>query len=423
MTPQICLYEDERFRQFFPATYLRPVFALRSGIAPIYKRVDRQWPKADISLAVREQLSITYAHTHPDIPVNIIKKKDSGILFLNGRIRDFGDLPEQVNGAKISTRFVHDGQTVAVLLDAKHAENLPSVFTPGGFVNAVEEHADMIVQRDTSATMYEWLWEVVADVEKEVELDFKHLNPPRIGHTNAEVAEGAHLVNASFISLGDRVQVAPGAVIDATNGPVCIGKGTRVEPHAAIFGPTYIGPDSVVLAGKITACSVGRTCRVGGELEESVLESFVNKYHAGFIGHSYVCSWVNFGAMTTNSDLKNNYSNIRVTMNNESIDTGSIKVGSFIGDHTKFGIGTLLNTGISIGVCCNVFGGGLVTDKEIPSFKWGGTGQWTDYRIDKALETVQRTCARRNVKLTEHDMDLLRQLSNGEISEEGIIAL
>jgi hypothetical protein len=110
-------------------------------------------------------------------------------------------------------------------------------------------------------------------------------------------------------------------------------------------------------------------------------------------------------------------------MNNESIDTGSIKVGSFIGDHTKFGIGTLLNTGISIGVCCNVFGGGLVTDKEIPSFKWGGTGQWTDYRIDKALETVQRTCARRNVKLTEHDMDLLRQLSNGEISEDGIIAL
>lgn len=423
MTPQICLYEDERFRQFFPATYMRPVFSLRSGIAPIYKRIERHWPKADVALAVREQLTVPYAHTHPDVPVNIIKKRDGGILFLNGRIRDFGDLPEQVNEARISTRYVQDGQTVAVVLDAKHSESLASVFTPGAFVSAVEEHADMIVRRDTTATMYERLWEVVADIEKEIELDFKYLNPPRIGHTKANVHDGAHLVNPGFISLGDRVEVLPGAVIDATNGPVCIGKGTRVEPHVAIFGPTYIGPNSVVLAGKITASSIGHTCRVGGEVEESVFESFVNKYHAGFIGHSYVCSWVNFGAMTTNSDLKNNYSNIRVTVNNESVDSGSIKVGSFIGDHTKFGIGTLLNTGINIGVCCNVFGGSLVADKEVPSFSWGGTGQWDRYRIDKALETAERTCARRNIKLTEHDKELLRQLSEGEVSEEGIIAL
>jgi UDP-N-acetylglucosamine diphosphorylase/glucosamine-1-phosphate N-acetyltransferase len=423
MTPQICLYEDERFRQFFPATYMRPVFSLRSGIAPIYKRIERHWPQAEMALVVREQLSVTYAHTHPDYPVNIIKKGNGGVLFLNGRIRDFGDLPEQINQARISTRFVNGDQSVALFLDAKHSESLPSVFTPGAFVNAVEEHAEMIVQRDTSATLYERLWEVVADIEKEIELDFKFLNPPRMGHTKAVVHDGAHLVNASFISLGDRVEVLPGAVIDATNGPVCIGKGTRIEPHAAVFGPTYIGPNSVVLAGKITASSVGHTCRVGGELEESVFESFVNKYHAGFIGHSYVGSWVNFGAMTTNSDLKNNYSNIRVTVGGESVDTGSIKVGSFIGDHTKFGIGTLLNTGISIGVCCNIFGGILVADKEVPSFSWGSGGQWDRYNIDKAIDTTQRTCARRSVKLTEHDIELLRQLYQGEVSDEGVIAL
>jgi UDP-N-acetylglucosamine diphosphorylase/glucosamine-1-phosphate N-acetyltransferase len=202
---------------------------------------------------------------------------------------------------------------------------------------------------------------------------------------------------------------------------VYIGANTRIEPQAALAGPCYIGPNSVVVAGKIAGSSIGHTCRVGGEVEECIFQAYVNKYHAGFVGHSYVGAWVNFGAMTTNSDLKNNYSNIRVSLGGESIDTGSIKVGSFIGDHTKFGIGTLLTTGIVIGVCSNVFGGGLVTDKEVPSFAWGTTGGYQPYKIEKALETVARTMQRRNIELTSHETALLRAIHTGKPSTAGCL--
>ncbi|MCK4371955.1 MAG: hypothetical protein KAW61_02360, partial [candidate division Zixibacteria bacterium] len=168
--------------------------------------------------------------------------------------------------------------------------------------------------------------------------------------------------------------------------------------------------------------SIGHTCRVGGEVEESIFHSYVNKYHAGFIGHSYVGPWVNFGAMTTNSDLKNNYSTIRSSVGGELIDTGSIKVGSFIGDHTKFGIGTLLNTGINIGVSCNLFGGSLIADKEVPSFSWGNSGRYERYEIEKAIDTACKSTARRNHTLSEGEVELLRQLFDGRVEEKGIMS-
>jgi hypothetical protein len=125
--------------------------------------------------------------------------------------------------------------------------------------------------------------------------------------------------------------------------------------------------------------------------------------------------------MTTNSDLKNNYSNIRVTQQGRSLDTGSIKVGSFIGDHTKFGIGTLLNTGINIGVGCNLFGGTLITDKEVPSFQWGNSSGYQEYQFDKAIKTMRATADRRNVTLSAGDETLLRALAENRVSDEGVV--
>ncbi|MBU0983354.1 MAG: hypothetical protein KKA42_05760, partial [candidate division Zixibacteria bacterium] len=233
---------------------------------------------------------------------------------------------------------------------------------------------------------------------------------------------GFRVVNPEQVFLGDGVDVLPGSVIDASHGPVYIGANTRIEAHVAIYGPCYIGPNSVIVAGKIAGSSIGHTSRVGGEVEESIFQSYVNKYHAGFIGHSYVGSWVNFGAMTTNSDLKNNYSNIRVVLNGENIDTGSIKVGSFIGDHTKFGIGTLLNTGISIGVSCNIYGGNLVLDKEVGSYRWGNSDGYDTYDFARAIETARRSMDRRHVTLTSQEEVLLRLIFDDKLSGGGAIA-
>jgi UDP-N-acetylglucosamine diphosphorylase/glucosamine-1-phosphate N-acetyltransferase len=210
------------------------------------------------------------------------------------------------------------------------------------------------------------------------------------------------LIRKGNIFVAPGVEIAPQVVIDATHGPVIIERGTVVEPLTFIQGPCYVGPNCRIVGGKIReGCSFGPVCRVGGEVEKTIMLGYCNKYHEGFLGHSYLGEWINLGAMTCNSDLKNNYGQIAVTVNGIDIDTGQIKVGCFIGDHTKTGIGTLLNTGMTIGFSCNLYGGGLFTDRAIPSFSWGTPGNLVDYRLDRAMETAAASMNRRDVAFSE----------------------
>lgn len=421
MSMTIVFYEDDHFRQFFPLTLMRPVYVLRAGIVPLYERGRRHFPQAPVVFACRDQVAPCLTELYSDIPVNIIKRGDGDVLLVNGRLRDWGDLAEKVDAAKFTTAFTAGDETAAVLLKPDSLETIPPVGAQHDYAAYLRDQLDSIPHHASEARLYSRPWQLVEDIEREVVADYRYLRPKLKQGTETTVHTGAFLVKQSDIYLGTGVEILPGAVLDASHGPIFVGANTRIEPHAAVVGPTYIGANSTVLAGKITASSIGHTCRVGGEVEESVFHACVNKYHAGFIGHSYVCPWVNFGAMTTNSDLKNNYSSIRVTTGGESVDSGSIKVGSFIGDHTKFGIGTLLNTGISVGVCSNVFGGSLVADKEVRSFQWGTTGEWVEYRVDKALETARRTMERRNSTLSGREAELLEALAAGEIGADGVI--
>ena len=422
MTYRVCIFEDDQYRRFYPLTHLRPVAGLRAGILPQFRRIERYLQGCQFCLSVRNDLAGTAAVEYRDLPINIVQKDDGqALLFLNGRIRDFGNLPELIKETRVSTRYVSGEETAAVFFEAKSLGGLPKVATPDTYSKLLEDRPDEVAVHDTTATLYQGCWEFVEDIDREIAADFAFLETGSKKSGDVKVHERACLENPDDIYLGSGVKVAPLALIDASDGPVYIGDNSRVEPQAAVYGPCYIGPNSVVVAGKIAGCSIGHTCRVGGEVEESIFQSYVNKYHAGFIGHAYVGSWVNFGAMTTNSDLKNNYSTIRVTINGEVIDTGSIKVGSLIGDHTKFGIGTLLNTGINIGVCCNLFGGSLIADKEVPSFRWGNTEHYDDYRFDKALETARKAAGRRNVKLSAAEEELLQSISEGRQRDEGVL--
>ncbi|MCP4684005.1 MAG: hypothetical protein GY867_01030 [bacterium] len=421
MPIRICIYEDESFRRFLPLTHLRPVFLMRSGILPLYQRAQRFFDKAEFSLAARHNLAGLIAAQVREYPVNIIKREEEGeVLFLSGRIRDFGDLPRLVHESRISTAFRNDGEVVGVLFKKNSLANVPPLATQNEYMSAFRDPQNSFPDCNTSATLYGYPWELVADIGSEIAADFAHLKPTFPDPEGVKLHRGAHMLNEDEIYFGAGVQVSPGTVIDASHGPVYVGDNTRIEPQVAIFGPCYIGPNSAVVAGKIAGSSIGHTSRVGGEVEESIFQAYVNKYHAGFIGHSYVGAWVNFGAMTTNSDLKNNYSNIRVSQSGESLDTGSIKVGSFIGDHTKFGIGTLLNTGINIGVCCNIYGGGLVVDKEVASFSWGNSSGYVAYRLDKALDTARRTVERRDVTLSAVEEQVLAAISEGAEAVEGL---
>ncbi len=420
MSLRVCIYEDEAFDRFFPLTLLRPVYLLRAGILPLFKRSLMHFPDASLTLIARDQVTATMADLAGEYPLNIVKyEAGSDVLFLNGRIRSYGDLARLVKEARISTRFTSGEDVVAVLFKKEQLDAVPPVATQAEYLEAFSRAGADISDYETTAILYKGWWEFVADIDSAIADDAAFLKNHAKAANNPVIHPGAFLVKKDDIQFGANVEIFPGAVIDASKGPVVLGENVKVESHAAVIGPCYIGADSIVVAGKVVASSIGQTCRVGGEVEESVFQSYVNKFHAGFIGHSYVGSWVNFGAMTTNSDLKNNYSNIRVAQCGEMVDTGMIKVGSCIGDHTKFGIGTLLNTGITIGVCCNIFGAGLTADKEVESFQWGNSGAWQEYQFEKAIETAVRSTARRKVTLSDREVKLLDDVCHQKIDPKG----
>jgi len=215
------------------------------------------------------------------------------------------------------------------------------------------------------------------------------------------------------VRLEDGVRLGPGVVIDAAEGPVWIAAGANIQAGAILTGPVYVGPGSIVRPGARLSEGVclGPQCRIGGEVSRSVFQGYSNKQHSGYLGTSFVGSWVNLGAATDNSDLKNNYRPVDVTMNGKKINSGDLHVGAFIGDFTRTAIHTRLNSGTVIGVCCNIFGTDFPV-KGIPAFTWFGSDGYREYRLEKALETICTVMSRRGKKLTPVLETLLREIFN-----------
>jgi UDP-N-acetylglucosamine diphosphorylase/glucosamine-1-phosphate N-acetyltransferase len=211
-------------------------------------------------------------------------------------------------------------------------------------------------------------------------------------------------------------RIWPGTVISTETGPVFIDRDAVVRPGSFVEGPCYVGPGTVIDGAKVRpGCSFGPRCRIGGEVEASVFQGHANKHHEGFIGHAFVGEWVNLGAMTTNSDLKNAYQPVQVPFPGRGargagrarmVDTGRLKVGCFIGDHVKTAIGTLINTGARIGTFANWFEPGL-SPKEIPAFAWGSKARWS---LEQVLANARMVMSRRGASLSPAYEKALRAL-------------
>jgi UDP-N-acetylglucosamine diphosphorylase / glucose-1-phosphate thymidylyltransferase / UDP-N-acetylgalactosamine diphosphorylase / glucosamine-1-phosphate N-acetyltransferase / galactosamine-1-phosphate N-acetyltransferase len=224
----------------------------------------------------------------------------------------------------------------------------------------------------------------------------------------AALPDGVHALGEPLLRLGSGAVVEPGVVLDFSDGPIWFDAGVRVRAFSRIAGPLYAGRDSTLLGGSYTAATIGAHCKVRGEVEESVILGHSNKAHDGFLGHAYLGRWVNLGAMTTNSDLKNNYGTIRIATPAGDRDTGLIKLGCLIGDHVKTGIGVLLNTGTVIGAASNLFGA-VLPPKHVPPFSWGSGSDLVSYDVEKFLATAEIVMKRRGVDLSDGQRDLLRQ--------------
>lgn len=246
-----------------------------------------------------------------------------------------------------------------------------------------------------AGTLFRAPWELMAENGPQLREDIPRLFPEGA----LEELPGCFLLGDGLLSLGEGVEVEPGCVFDLRHGPIRLSEGVVVRAFTRLAGPAYVGPGTILLGGSVGEVSLGPRCKVRGEVESSVFLGYSNKAHDGFLGHSYVGRWVNIGALTTNSDLKNTYGTVRVGGSHGTGETGLSKVGCFLGDHVKTGIGTLLNTGTVVGAGSNLFGGGM-PPTWVPPFSWGKGQDLGIHRLEKFLETARRAMGRRGMELT-----------------------
>ncbi len=413
MANRLIIFEDDKFTDFYPLTLNRPVYSLQCGTSRLWETIARKFPGYEVAFSCRPELA-PLLQEQTGQPVNRIDyQQGDRLIFINGRLRLGDKLTDELLNDTGNRIFHHNDITAAVVVsESLEKEPAPDIrFTGEGAAGALGIKADIIAGE---FEFYNFLWDLIKRNGDEIAIDY--LARFSTGDIAGMLA-GARIDSSARILSEENIYIAPGtevgacSVIDNRRGPVIISRDTVVGPSSYIEGPCYIGPLTQVFRANIRAgSSFGPCCRVGGEVEACIFQGYTNKYHDGFMGHAYLGSWVNLGAMTTNSDLKNNYKDISVVINSRSINTGQMKIGCYIGDHSKTGIGTLINTGLSIGFSCNIFGGALITSREVRSFSWGDERGYDIYRLDKAIEVAKIVMDRRGVEFTEHHERIFRRI-------------
>ncbi|PMP87485.1 MAG: hypothetical protein C0183_02245, partial [Roseiflexus castenholzii] len=409
----IVLFEDEGCRTFLPLTYTRPVCDLRCGIFTLRERVQALTGKPP-AVICRPHLARAYGAGR--WPLALLSQSVP-LTFVNARALDVRWLPDLCN-EPLGTVYITDaGHALLggpVLLGARLTPWLASAVLP----YLLEQHATAalaelrrfgrLVEVETRLLTFPWDLialngeQIVRDVSLLIERDgwFSAADRPP-DHPSIVVSNPRQV----FIHRDARLE--PPLALDARDGPLVI-DAARIEPFSFLQGPSYVGSGSLIASARIRGeTSVGPVCRIGGEVEASIVQGYSNKHHDGFLGHSYLGEWVNIGAMTTNSDLKNTYGSIRMVIEGfGQLDSGTLKLGCFLADHVKLGIGVHLNGGAVVGTGSNIFGVHFAP-KNVPPFTWGGE-VFREYRIQSMIDVARKVMARRKVSLSAAQEEVLR---------------
>lgn len=402
---RIAFFEDAAADQFSPIALLRPVFELLCGHFSLRERLVRSLPVTEWGAFVRPSLRETCAQQHPEAHVNEAAWLAAGpTLLVNGRwLGDVGSLAE----LRPDEALVVEGEIVALTLEPDEAPLLSDDDWPHPLARLPSTRRAV----DGGGVLLCRPWDLVQHNPRQLVVD--HRLRPRPAPVATVGPQVAIQGRPHDVVIDPAAEIDPFVVIDARGGPVWIEAGARVQPFTRIEGPALIGRESQLFRAHVRAgTSIGPVCRVGGEVEASILHGWCNKYHDGFLGHSYICPWVNLGALTTNSDLRNDYAPVRVPLAGESLDTGATKVGCFIGDHTKSAIGSLINTGSSIGVMTMLLPAGELLPRHVPSFSrlWHGRLERLPDGLESGLAAARAAMLRRDCTLTSADERLLRHV-------------
>jgi len=384
--------------RFHPLTLSRPIWELRTGITTLGEKLVRRVGLREVACFVPDYMAEAYRQ-RAAWPVNDpATLRDDDLLLVDPRVKADGlhiplDGPSEV-------AVDEEDQVLYARVRRLDAKDL-ATDDVGKFLSAAKARLPNV---QATLPKWEYIWDLMLANPEQLTADFAAIDRRGIEGTVEDPV--AIRGTRKDVYIAPKAHVHPMVVIDASDGPVYIDEGTEIQPFTRIVGPCYIGRETILLGAKChEGNSIGPVCRIGGEVECSIIQGYTNKYHDGFLGHAYVGEWVNLGALTTNSDLKNDYSNVSVIMHGRlPIDTGSNKVGCFIGDHTKTSIGTFLNTGAYVGAMCLIMGTGKPLQKFIPSFAWLLEGVVTKGFGKKALyETASHVMERRGCTWTAAD--------------------
>ncbi len=402
---KLCIFEDA-WENLFPIAYTRAVFELRCGYVSLLERIVRNYPSTPWCAFARDYLAGVLKN-RLSAPVNDLSQlKGDAVLFINGRwLMKAGELslegPETVGVQGHDILYV---RATAETLDKCAAES---------FDKLLSNLKQALPPVEREATLIRYPWHLIQQNPEAMRADFAARNQTGIhGTCSKHAAVWPEDADTDQIYVAPSAQIHPFVALDVEHGPIYVDEGAIVYPHTRIEGPAYIGKNTYIVGGKIReGCSIGPMCRVGGEVEESIIHGYSNKYHDGFLGHAYVGEWVNLGALTTNSDLKNDYGTVEVYVQGKPVDSEDTKVGAFIGDHTKTGIGCLFNTGTVVGMMSLLIPHGEPFPKTIPSFCWYFRGRVSRGRgLKPLIETARIAMGRRKVELTEAEVELFEKL-------------
>lgn len=390
MTARLVLYDDATARAFEPFAHTRPVGELRAGGALLRERWERIAAARATGFVSAPHLA-TFAEF--DAPPAIhATTLEAGTLLVNAR---FAAALDGVLDAG-STVWRCDGRVAAVRLTAPldtqrladGSLGLDSLATDGG------------------AELRGWWLHDVWDLTRHLG-EMLHSDIPLLaGDAEAPPAHAAVLgAHDALVARGAYVE--PYVLFDTTNGAVLVQAGARIAAFTRLEGPCIVGVDALVAGGRIAGSSIGPSTRVHGEVSATIFIGHANKVHDGFVGHSVIGRWANLGAGTITSNLKNSYGDVALWTPSGVRSSGMPRLGSFIGDHVKLGIGSRLTTGCVIGAGANVFGSGI-TPKYVPPFAWGEQEPFARWELEKFLTATARVMARRDVTLDDAGRALLR---------------
>jgi len=393
----IVLFEDTSWKKFVPLSYTRSLFDLKIGSLTTFDYFNIKSAK----LLTRKYLENMTRQRHPNCNVNKFEY-DSNDIFVNSLFFPHMSFFKKVTKRKNFLVSYRDKILIARLDKSDYKYLYETVIHDKDVRNSkLTAEIIHINSTDECGSLYSWPWDLISGLKNVLQHQLKLKN---------KVPKEVKVIGKNPIFVDETSNIGLGTVLDASGGPIYIGP-ESVIGQSSIIGPVYVGELTQLKPySTINNSYIGNNCRIGGEIDSSIILDYTNKSHFGYLGHSYVGEWVNIGANTTTSDLKMTYGTVSMKIGDEKKDTGITKLGSFFGDMSKTSIGTNIYCGMRIGISSHLYGN---IANDVPSYVIYGQGigsQNAQMDGSSAIKFQKRMMSRRNISMSTHYENMMKTI-------------